>query len=433
MNKNGKTKFATSATELKDFLASTLETSQFKLEKIKFSDQESWGYKDGSLSHVSNGFFHVAGVRHQVTKEEHLALYQPQGALTGLALFQDENDIYVLLQARVEPGNTGVAQYGPTIQSTPANYLCMHGGKKTSYVELFTGFHPKVNSLGHTEQLDLGKRYFQKTKSHHYLLLDEPVHTEENMIWASLSVILETALEDNFLNADLRSLLSVFDWDLLIGKQYYATQQEESAKLSLLFDNDLGRKDWAFTPLDSLVKWNATDDGIVDQENTGIWVDLFKVSCKNREVAAWSQPLLCCKDMGHVKLLMREQNGQMEFLVAVRPEFGVSGEKSVLPSYVIYPGEAKSLPKIEGQVLAEMVQCEEGGRFLENNNLYQVILVEETYKADEEQVWINARMLKSILKSSCKASFQLRCISSLILNYLNPITCPTANTLHVMA
>ncbi|MCR9084629.1 MAG: NDP-hexose 2,3-dehydratase family protein, partial [Cyclobacteriaceae bacterium] len=131
---------------LLDFLKVTKEKSEFVLKEIEFKSQNQWDFSDGALSHTSKGFFQVIGVENLADRsDQKLMLYQPQSALTGLIITRQHNELYVLLQARVEPGNTGVIQFGPTIQSTPANYLRLHGGKATAYIEYFTSFVPGCN------------------------------------------------------------------------------------------------------------------------------------------------------------------------------------------------------------------------------------------------------------------------------------------------
>lgn len=157
-----------------NFLDHIIHGSAFSLTQISFSDQKDWAIKQGALSHFLGGFFHVNGIKNKLNGEEHLVLYQPQSPLTGLAIYKDEKQAYVLLQARIEPGNTNVGQYGPTIQSTPSNYLRLHGGKPTAYLDIFASFSPKSNPIVCCMQLDLGKLYYQKSKTHSYSISRSP-------------------------------------------------------------------------------------------------------------------------------------------------------------------------------------------------------------------------------------------------------------------
>ena len=133
---------ARSMSELQGYLTETVERSRFAIEEIKISQQETWALREGALSHSSNGFFHITGFVHRRTGREELVMYQPQGALTGLAVYRRGDSMYLLLQARIEPGNTGIGNYGPTVQSTPANYLAVHGGKTTTCLDLFLSDDP---------------------------------------------------------------------------------------------------------------------------------------------------------------------------------------------------------------------------------------------------------------------------------------------------
>ncbi len=421
----GKNRVAESSSDLRHFLAETVTKSDFKLQKIKLAEESDWSIKNGVLSHFSDGFFHVAGIKNQITNDEHLILFQPQSALTGLAIFRDNRDVYVLLQARIEPGLANIGQYGPTVQSTAANYLKMHGGKGTTYIDLFRSFDPIVKPLGYNIQFDLGKRYFQKQKLHSYLELDERIETKENMIWVPLPVIAEVLDSDHFLNPDLRSLLSVFDWDLYLhGDDSCEQISEVPEDYCFAFSaNRLGKNDWKLIALDQLSGWELQDYGVADVSDSGIWVDMFHVSCFTREVEEWSQPLLSCANQGLVVLFVRIIDGRYEFLVSLESEFGISGEQAVLPSLVIYPGDnPESLCGLStsGTVIAEMKQTEEGGRFYANESIYRVILSTDEFELEPHQRWITPEALKSILKSSSRASIQLRCIASLVLNLINP-------------
>ena len=240
-------------------------------------------------------------------------------------------------------------------------------------------------------------------------------------------MIADVLISNNFLNADLRSLISVFDWDLYTGDDPVEDHERKvtESNSDIFSENTLGKNEWELTTLDKLNGWDVRDDGIVDLKNFGIWVDMFKTSCTTREVSRWSQPLLCCLNKGIVVLLIRKINDRYSFLVSIRSEFGISGEITVLPSYVIYPGdnyENKSSLYEGGTLIAELVQSEEGGRFYKNENIYKVISIDNDIDLQPHHRWVNINTLKSILKSSNRASFQLRCIVSLVLDVINPHT-----------
>ena len=420
-----KVDIAESPAQLQSLLMETIKRSKFKISKIKLSDQDEWCIANGVLSHTSGGFFHIVGLKNCKTKEEKLVLYQPQGAYNGLALCKKDKVVFLLLQARIEPGNSTIGLFGPTIQSTPANYLRLHGGKKTAYLDLFLGCNPAIaNPIGNSTQLDLGKRYFQKSKTLSYIELNEFINTEEGMVWVPLTVLREVLSYDNFLNPDLRSMVSVFDWDLFFNEDN-TPQISKDSDCAFFPESSLVKKTWKLAPLSELNHWDIQDEGIVDLCKSGISVNMYNITSMNREVKKWAQPLLCSSTKGLIVLFTRYIGNKTEFLISIESEFGISGEQVIMPSYIIYPGENvenKTEFDGKGKVISEMVLSEEGGRFFQNENVYQVVLLKEGIKIEKNQKWISTDALKRLLKSSNQASIQLRCIASLVLDVINPQT-----------
>ena len=428
-------KVARSATDLKSFLQTTIKSSHFKLSPIRLSQQQEWNLIHGVLGHKSGGFFYITGLVDNVTGEEQLVLYQPQGAFNGLVVCKQGQDVYILLQARVEPGNSGIGQYGPTIQSTPANYLRFHGGKETPYFDFFFKYNPQIKPIANSMQLDLGKRYFQKSKILSYVESYSLVETAENMIWIPLKMITEVLHYDNFLNTDLRSMIGVFDWDLFLDRDSRSTFHTNTSLINnpCFNNNSIGKDMGTLVPISQLQNWKLTDEGIIDKANTGVSVNIYQVIGKTREVKTWIQPLMCTANRGLITLLMRQVSdnslnaslSQTEFLISYQSEFGISGEKVLLPSYIVYPGENERQQTTlynKGKVLCEVIQSEEGGRFYQNENIYQIILVDSSFETEGDRFWVSIDTLKGLLKTSNKVSIQLRCVASLILKNINPYT-----------
>ena len=405
---------AQSTDDLENFAASVRNKSKFTMKPVKLSEQQQWLVKADCLSHKSGGFFSLCGYRDR--DFEALVFYQPQGAFNGMAIYCQEERVYLLLQARVEPGNSRLVQYGPTVQSTPANYLRLHGGKKTAYLEFFFEYQAGVKVLENSTQLDLGRRYYQKTKILSYVQLEEMCPCAENMIWVPLDIVAKTVGNDNFLNTDLRSMLGVFDWDSLTGKSLSAYV---SGNLSLPLKRQ-PRSTGELVSLKQLSKWKLTDEGIEATGNVATSAKLYEVTCTNREVAQWVQPLYLCEGTGLIVLYQRLNHGSLEFLLRRGKEFGVSGNDVYLPSEIVDPTEDSKITVLKGEVLADLLQSEEGGRFLENENRYQLIQVQPNVKIDRDQIWVNAAEFKTILSTSNMVSIQLRAIASLVLPSLNP-------------
>jgi len=410
---------ATNGKELDTFLQNIINSFHFELKEISFAEQADWVYDNGALSHKSRGFFEIIGLIDS-EKKEHLMMYQPQSALTGLVICINNNKCYVLVQARLEPGNTGVVQYGPTIQSTPANYLALHGGKQTSVLNHFYSYSKTVVPLSTSMQLDIGCRYFQKSKWHNYILATDFFETENHMIWASLDALQDCLGKSNFLNTDLRSLLAVFDWEMLLAKTN-SYQKSDTLIIENLWKN---RSSWnyahKFTPIESLENWQINSQGIKSLNKNNIGVKFYKTTCDTREVRSWTQPLITVESKGLAILLLRKIGEELQCLLTIKNEIGIDGGHSITTSFIRNPEEPFSEYIIEnGEILVEYSQSDEGGRFYKNETLNQVILINSDIIMNDGQFWVPISVLKNILRMSNVASIQLRCISSVLLKYLN--------------
>jgi oxidase EvaA len=409
-----------SVSQMDLFLQETVDKSHFSIEKLALSSGTEWQLHDGVLSHKSGGFFHVLGLENDVSKEEKLALYQPQGAYNGLAISRQGEEVYILLQARVEPGNCGVGQYGPSIQSTPANYMRLHGGKATPYFDLFFQCCPSLcRPVQHSTQLDLGSRYFQKSKTLSYIETYDLIATADNMLWVPLSVLKDVLDRDNYLNTDLRSMLGIFDWDGFVNNDPVLHENDTVTSSLPEFERRMSGQ-WNFKGLGDLRSWQLSKTAISANSGSDLSVYMYEISCFGREVQTWKQPLMCSAGRGEIVLLQRQQAGETEFLLAVNYEFGVSGEALISPSYQLYPEDDMSvLQKIEGNILVSMCLSEEGGRFFQDENRYRLIEVREDFVVEKHQFWVSKRQFRRLLSSSGLLSIQLRVMTSLVLNTMN--------------
>jgi oxidase EvaA len=416
-----KVQIINSTTELDALMQGVIAGAGFQIEQVALQATEDWTVREGALSHRTGGFFDVMGLE-DAAGAEHLLMYQPQSALTGLAYCKIANQIHVLLQARIEPGNTGIGQWGPTIQSTPANFLALHGGKPTPGLELFYQFNPGALPVGTSVQLDLGERYFQKSKWHNYVLLDEPVAMPAHMAWVSLSAIASVLDRDNCLNADLRSLLAVFNWDKLASRKLGRERErgrERGRGAELLGALNERRRtysvDYRLKAVGEMRDWEVTPVGIEPRNDSKrISARMYHTSCGTREVKAWFQPMIVAPSRGRVTLQVAD--GQC--LLQVRREMGIEGGYVLTASEIINPGE--SVPDSHEDVLASFVQSDEGGRFYRHETTYRLVRGNPTEPVAVHMAWVPLETLKDALALSNVASFQLRCIASLLIPEMNP-------------
>lgn len=408
---------------LQHFLSEIYNSSAFQLNRTPFKNQEEWLFQHGMLSHKTGGFFHIVGMNDVKNSRDQLYLFQPQSALTGVLICASLEEPYILTQARIEPGNTGVIQLGPTVQSTPANFLRLHKGKKTPYLDLLYSANHQLLGFSSTNHLDLGKLYYQKTKWLNYGLVDDLVETEDTFIWVSLSALAEAARTDYLINTDLRSLLAVFDWDSLRMNRPPAEDIAPSKILNyFLKQSQTLHCNNRFIDISTSNDLFVTDAGISLRDSPQD-IGFYEVKTNHREVQTWVQPLWRAEGKGRVILLCRDFNDNPSFLLTVKHEAGTSSSLAISPTYLYYPDE--NLPQYLDDytdVLIEFHQSDEGGRFINHEYLFQLIEVAGDQAIADNQFWVGIGELQKILSASNLANIQLRNICSVLINKLNPHT-----------
>ena len=407
--------------EALDFLNRITCLSQTEIIETSMDNQEDWQIRDGALSHRTNGFFSVTCLTNSKTGEERLMLLQPQSAITGILFCQNNHKTYLLLQARVEPGNIGIGQYGPTIQSTPANYLRWHGGSVTPYVEYFNTHNCVVEPVAVSSQLDIGRRYFQKIKTLLYVRAPYLLECTQHMIWVSLDALSDMASIDHVLNTDLRSMSAVMNWDDTVPAEGLETPLNDSGIFNYYLNSiKSGQSSWHITPLEKLKGWNISGTGIISKNDELVSVKLYRTTCLTREVSSWVQPLMIAPGKGAVSLFFRETPSGREYLLSVMSEEGISGQTVIGPSIQRYQeDETEILP---GKIIANFDQSDEGGRFMHHTSTFSLVQVDSNYEAGPNQFWVSPGFLKKLVATSNMTTIQLRVVCSAIIRDLNPNT-----------
>lgn len=379
-----------------------------------FSDQSQWIFDKSVVYHHKRGFFQLLGLKKEQGADECLMLYQPQSALTGLIFSRINSELVVLLQTRFEPGNPNFYQYGPTIQSTAANYLRVHGGKATPYYEYFSGYADGITPLYTTTQYDLEHRYFQKTKVLSYLWAQEAFKPEPNFVWASVDELAQLMDESECFNPDLRSLLILFDWAQIPG--YSGVIRSYMPDYGIMPQSKSHFVNWRITPIQSLKRWKVTEEGIIDSEAEGLHVRMYDIFCQSRENPRWIQPLMEASGDGLVQLGIRNHGPESEYLLTHHHCMGVGPQGVILPSFWRYPGQSQSHGiLLTGNVIHDFVQSDEGGRFIRHANRYQVVQVDQDITLQPGQSWVTESQLHNLLRTSNLVGFSLRIVLSVLL------------------
>jgi oxidase EvaA len=403
----------------------------FVLERVSLPRAKGWAIERGVLRHQTGGFFSVVGADVGDFGDK-VFLYQPQSAITGLLTSFFAGQSHLLLQARAEPGTEGTAQYAPTIQSTLANYLGLHGGQPAAYTDHFIRHHPTLRRVVHdSEQLDLGERYLFKAKRSAILEVDPGVELADGFIWVPQALLHCAVKRPYFLNTDLRALLGVFPWAAGPGVESALTPPCELVSASLARPVDprvigaicarlSGRAmSCNFKDLNQLENWDIGPDGLFERESRqGFSIEFFYCEASGREVRSWFQPLLNSHGSGYAALYCREARDTLEVLVRAGSESGLKTGQALLPTVLHYPDRTDSVPPAPGKVLVSTMESDEGGRFLSDTSSYELVLVPPDFQGGDGTFWVNVAELKWFLSHSNLCSIQLRGLSSMLLGKL---------------
>jgi oxidase EvaA len=190
---------------------------QFKADLIGLDEVRGWVRDaNGNVRHTSGQFFGVEGVRvesgnlREVASWDQPIYTQPEGGILAMVAREvTGNGVEFLLQAKAEPGNIGVLQFCPTIQSTWSNIKRAHAGKRPPMVEVITA-ETGVRIVYRAEHNEEGGRFWRKSNENIVAFLDDERVIETDLTlfcWASLSQIKELALMDNLLSPFVKTIL----------------------------------------------------------------------------------------------------------------------------------------------------------------------------------------------------------------------------------
>lgn len=451
---------------IKDFYVwqdKTIENNHFECKPIPFSDSNGWYFDNGKLKHKTNGFFALAGIaaesRHsELNGQEQLIILQHQVALNSFLIRSGSKGPEILLQGRVEPGNIGGMQLAPTVQSTVTNYQQIHGGKPTPMIEWF--LKDNLSGIIYDElQSEEATRYYGKYNRNLVVQIksDKEVNEKENYRWFNMDQIRSYVITNNILNTDARSVISCMNWDLLVKDKlpfgghtngsfgtalqgsYVATEDDSMCSVAHLLV-------WLtklrvhcglrvhIKHIDDINNWIIEKDCIRELERRcGFEARQYYVKATGREVPSWDQPLINSYSIGRLTLVCQEKNNILHFLIKASHEIGYLEGVQISPSISKPPGETDYSEDKMGQFLFNIInsnkdikyieqyrQSEEGGRFFQDENEYEVILLDPAIVLPENDYyrWTTLSQLRELVKIPGILSIEMRCAMSILLAYI---------------
>ncbi|WP_171163342.1 NDP-hexose 2,3-dehydratase family protein [Streptomyces sp. I05A-00742] len=395
----------------------------YRVTRVPLAALDGWSADPatGDLRHRSGQFFAVHGLdvrvpRRAVEHWQQPIISQPEHGLLGI-LVRDVGGVpHCLLQAKMEPGNVNALQLSPTVQATRSNYTRVHRGRAVPYLDLFTTLG-RGRPLADALQSEQGAWFLAKRNRNVIVRTVEDVPVLDDFCWLGLDQIGRLLAMDDLVNMDTRTVLSH-----LAGSAAPAAARFHGRALHTLpellnwlthhrtTDPTVRRR----VPLRETAGWRVTDDEVCHEDGRYFRIIGVDVQAGNREVTAWSQPLLAPCGRGVVAFLVRDVGGTPHVLVRARAEAGTRDTVEIAPTVQCVPANYAHLPADRrpphldtvlaaasgppGRVLFDVVHSEEGGRFHHARNRYLAVRVDGDFplQTDEDFRWATCGQLAAL-------------------------------------
>ena len=419
-----------SVIELEDWKNCLKKNTFVKVKQIDLNAMKNWQLNDyGEIEHTSKGFFRVTGLSVSQETSKIKSWNQPiidqqEIGILGFLCTKINGVLHFLVQAKIEPGNVNVIQLCPTVQATRSNFKRVHKGGSVPYLNYFLKNKHIIDRL----QSEQGGRFFRKFNRNVISFIKSEIKSLENFRWMTLGQISYFLNKDNVLNMDARSVLShlmTFDpsaiWNnnIINSINYFRFTNHTHSKL-------IG--------LDALTEWSFKDGVLSHEDDKFFHVIGASVNIDGREVNSWDQPMIAPVSRGICGTIIRRSETDLQILIQCKFECGLGNRVEIAPSLQSLIGRAElakvnKIPFIDyfgigsgaGRKLYSVLQSEEGGRFYQEENLYEIAEVNlKTVNIPESFQWISFSALKKLIAIGGLVNIQLRGLA-LALWLLEPV------------
>ena len=413
-------------------------TTNVEIKKNSLYDSDFWFYdkKNGEIRNKNHSFFRIKGMRkvidNKVVLEQPIIIQNEIGYL-GIICRKFDNEMYYLMQAKIEPGNINKIQISPTIQATKSNFTQKHGGNKPAYLDYFINAS-KYRIVVDQIQSEQSSRFFKKRNRNIIIEIDEDIEVLPSHKWMTMEQIKKLMRIDNLVNMDTRTVLScipcsampdmgeIKDKTLLSPCAPYISEIYQYINNYKMFDES----EYKLVPLSELRSWEIKDSEIVCKNPYSFKVVFCDIEIEGREVRHWTQPLFEAAGIATFGLMTCTDNGVKKFLVQAKPEIGCFDKIELAPSVqreYMHNEEYNDVDKLFNErlknkqgIIFDTLLSEEGGRFYheQNRNGIMEIDKDELKEIPKGYFWTDYRTLNMLVQVNNCLNIQLRNLLSVL-------------------
>ncbi|MFD7658898.1 NDP-hexose 2,3-dehydratase family protein [Actinosynnema sp. NPDC059797] len=418
--------------------------------RVPFAELRGWHFAEdtGNLGHDSGKFFTVEAVKVTADTDTWVQpiIVQPEIGVLGLLVKEFDGVLHFLMQAKFEPGNVTVVQLSPTVQATRSNYTGVHRGASIPHLEHFLR-DGSSGVLVDVLQSEQNAWFLHKRNRNMVVETTAPVEHDDRFRWLTLGQIRRLLHRDDVVNMDARTVLSCLpvaevaaaaadpdgdgfdtdDFGAAVLESFRERDPRGAAEVLSWVTDQRARREFlqARIPLNRGANhgWRRGPDRIEHDSGRFFTVVGVDVSTGSREVTSWCQPLIAPVGSGLLALLVRRTRGSLDVLVQARLDAGSLNGVELAASVHCTPDNYRGLPPEQvppflDAVLAadpaairyDVMQSEEGGRFLDASNRYVVVEVGDDFPTalPGSYRWLPLGQLCALLVHSNYLTVELR-------------------------
>lgn len=456
--------------EIKDWLSSLNNNQHFQVDRIPLAELKKWSFNKntGNLEHTTGGFFSIRGLsvktnRGEIEEWSQPIIYQPEFGILGIITKKINGILYFLMQAKAEPGNINTFQLAPTVQATESNYIRLHGGRTTPYIDYFIGSQKKTQVLIDQLQSEQGARFFTKRNRNIIVRLkdNEEIGLTPNHRWITLGQIHALLQQDDIVNMDTRSVISEINFEpeklsslafvdpeilrsclenspivtepvgkfgiiLMISSHSNSKTKHSMEDLlkKITFEKFKTVLERQLIPLRDVKDWIQAPSEIYHKDRKYFSVIGARIKTTSREVSSWDQPIIQQQQSGIVGFITKEIDGVLHFLLQLKMEIGVMDLLEIAPTVQCITDNytADNMPLYTDKFikrnnltsLVDSCQSEEGGRFYKESNRNIVLLADKSFSEKEPSsfMWATLRQIKEFIKFNNSVNVEARSLLS---------------------
>ena len=384
--------------------------NKFVVKKKNLSDTKNWRIKPEKITHITNKFFKIIGIKVQSNyfkkKWDQPIIIQNEIGILGIVKHKKTNKY--LLQAKVEPGNINKLQLAPTVQATESNFKGAHGGKKVPYLNLFL----KLKNKKKYHQSEQGFRYLNKFNSNILILINKDFKKKNNFFWFSKDELKKLILKKNILNMDTLSVFST----IIRKKFFFVNPINSKNKISQWFKENDKRYYIKVKKigLNLLRDWIYDKTEIYHRNKKHFSIIGIDVKTSKRENNEWSQPILSGKKLGFAGFLKTHIKGHPHYLCRYLLKPGL--KKSVVgctvnTSDLLMYRTDKNLTNFDKHLIKNFfltkknsldydnILSEEGGRFYKCQTKYMIknLVFNRIGKLNKNYIWLSHNQIIDLI------------------------------------